>query len=98
MTQIIYSSNCLQAIGHARKNNSKGNDLVCCAISTIMCTCPSWFKKKEINFLMDQDQTTIILQLKKPCSKTNVKKLYLAFLQLEALSKKYPQYIKIKKI
>lgn len=97
MTQIIYQKDCLQAIGHAQ-SKCQDYDLVCCAISTIMYTCPSWFKKKEINFLIDEKNTATIIQLTKPYSPQSVNKLHLAYLQLEALSKKYPQYIKIKKI
>ncbi len=95
MTKIVYSKNVLKAIGHANSKKDKDYDLICCAISTIMYTCPVWFKKKEIDFVVNKSKTSISIKLISPYTKENVNKLNLAYQQLKVLAKKYPKYIEI---
>jgi len=96
MIKITYNDNQITVIGHANYD-CFNKDIVCASVSGIVMGAINWFKKNEINLLVDQAIPKIELSLKKP-TQSNQKLIKLIIVQLEGISDSYPQYLKLKKI
>lgn len=96
MIKVKYTDTSLEVSGHA-KYAPKGNDIVCAAVSAIVETATSWFKKGELSIKLDKKQNvTLRYDLIKKTTE-NKNKLALIVTALQMLEKKYKKYIKITK-
>lgn len=92
MIKVVYTSTTLEVSGHANYDK-KGKDLVCAAVSAIVQTSASWFKKSELK--IKRTKTSIKYVLKPTAD--NKAKLQLVVKQLKALEGKYKKHITISK-
>ena len=96
MINVKYTDTSLKVSGHAQFA-PKGSDLVCAAVSAIVETSSSWFKKDELDIKLDKrNDVSIQYNLIKKTAE-NKNKMTLIVKQLQVLEKKFKKYIKITK-
>ena len=95
MINITWHKNSLVLQGHAN-SNSKGNDLICCAASTIVQTAVVWFNKRDIKITKNKKIPLFEIKLIN-LTKQNKKYLELIYKQLSYLAKQNKKYMLCKK-
>ncbi len=96
MIKVVYTDISLEVSGHANYN-LKGKDIVCAAVSAVVQTASSWFKKGDLDIKINRKNKVAIKYTLKKKTKENKEKLSLIVLQLKVLSRNYKKYIQIKK-
>lgn len=95
MIKIKYTDTTIQVTGHAG-HGTKGNDIVCAAVSAIVLGAIKWFKPKDIEVTENKrkNSLTIVIKNRKP---ENMLMLDLIVKQLQPITKRYKKYVKIKR-
>lgn len=96
MIKVVYTDTSLEVSGHANFAK-KGKDIVCAAVSAVVQTASSWFKKGDLSIKMDKKNKVAVKYTLKKKTKENKEKLSLIVLQLKVLSRNYKDYIQIRK-